>query len=217
RIRNELKQAQLVGLIYALAVAVVMLIVPQLARAGGPRYVAGVSYFAAGTQGVPLTWAQGAVNYYTDQGNLSPILPGPTADAFVASAFSQWTSIPTAAIAATQAGHLAEDVSGANVVVNSDGTITVPSDMLPGAVSTPVGIVYDLDGSVTDALLGQGAGSASSCFTNAAFGGIDNFGNDANFLHALVILNGHCAQTSTQLPDVQYRLTRVLARALRLA
>src|SRR2546427_6959587 len=101
RIRNELKQAQLVGLIYALAVAVVMLIVPQLARAGGPRYVAGVSYFAAGTKGVPLTWAQGAVNYYTDQGNLSPILPGPTADAFVASAFSQWTSIPTAAIAAT--------------------------------------------------------------------------------------------------------------------
>ncbi|HLB89706.1 MAG TPA: IPT/TIG domain-containing protein [Terriglobales bacterium] len=193
---------------------VISFVLPQLVRAGGPRYVAGVSYFAAGTKGVPLTWAQGAINYYTDQGDLSPILPGPTADAFVASAFSQWTSIPTAAVSATQAGHLAEDVSGANVIVNSDGTITVPSDILPGAVSTPVGIVYDLDGSVTDALLGQGAGSASSCFTNAAFGGIDNFGTNANFLHALVILNGNCAQTSAQLPDVQYRLVRVLGRVL---
>ena len=99
----------------------IFLVLPQLVRAGGPRYVAGVSYFAADTKGVPLTWAQGAINYYTDQGNLRSILPGPTADAFVASAFSQWTSIPTAAVSATQAGHLAEDVSGVNVIVNSDG------------------------------------------------------------------------------------------------
>jgi len=77
-----------------------------LAHAGGPKYVAGVSYFSQGTAGTPLTWAQGAITYYTDQGDLSPILPGPSADAFVADAFSQWTSISTAAVSATRAGQL---------------------------------------------------------------------------------------------------------------
>jgi hypothetical protein len=37
----------------------------QFARAGGPRYIAGISYFNSGTAGTPLTWAEGAVNYYT--------------------------------------------------------------------------------------------------------------------------------------------------------
>jgi hypothetical protein len=119
---------------FALRGSVVLLVVlPQLARAGGPRYVAGVSYFDPGTKGVPLTWAQGAINYYTDQGNLSPVLPGPSADALVADAFSQWTSIATAAVSATRAGQLAEDVSGANVIV-SGGVITMPADVLPTAV-----------------------------------------------------------------------------------
>jgi hypothetical protein len=185
----------------------------QLARAGGPRYIAGISYFNPGTAGVQLTWAQGAVNYYTDQGSLSPTVSGRQADALVADAFSQWTSIPTAAVSATRGGQLAEDVSGANVYRNSDGTITMPTDILPTATGTPVGIVYDVDGTVTDALLGQGAGDASECFGNAVFGGLDNFGTDAHFLHGLVVLNGNCVP---QLPDVdvEYRLVRVLGQVL---
>jgi len=83
---------------------ILTIVLSQLSWAGGPRYVAGVSYFDAGTKGVPLTWAQGAITYYTDQGNLSPALPGPGADALVADAFSQWTSIATAAVSATHAG-----------------------------------------------------------------------------------------------------------------
>ena len=195
-----------------LTLAVLPLCLPQRAHAGGPKYVAGTSYFNPGTAGVPLTWSQGSINYYTDQGNLSPILPGPSADALVADSFSQWTSIATSAVAATHAGQLAEDVSGANVFVNPDGTITMPADILPTATGTPVGIVYDADGTVTDALLGQGAGSSSACFANAVFGGLDNFGTDANFLHALVVINGNCAQASSQLTDVEYRLVRVLGR-----
>jgi hypothetical protein len=197
--------------IVAVVIILVCLIL-QSAFAGGPKYVAGVSYFNPGTVGTPLTWAQGTINYYTDQGNLSPILPGPSADAFVADAFSQWTSIPTAAVAAVHAGQLAEDVSGANVYRNPDGTITMSADIMPSATGTPVGIVYDLDGAVTDALLGQGAGS--DCFDNASFGGIDNFGTDASFLHALVVIDGTCAQTSSQLTDVEYRLVRVLGKVL---
>jgi hypothetical protein len=160
-----------------------------------------------------LTWTQGTISYYTDQGDLSSVLAGPSADSFVADAFSQWTSIPTAAVAAIHGGQLTENVSGANVAV-SNGVITAPADITPAAVNTPVGIVYDADGSVTNALLGQGAGSAASCFTYAAYGGVDNLGTNASFLHALVVLNGNCAQTSSQLPDVKYRLVRVLGRVL---
>ena len=184
------------------------------AQAGGPKYIAGASYFNSGLAGTPLTWSQGAITYYTDQGDLSPILPGPSADAFVASALSQWTSIPIVSVVVTHGGQLAENVSGANVFVNPDGTITMPADIEPTATGTPLGVVYDEDGTVTDALLGQGAGDPSECFYNAAYGGDDNLGVTANFLHALVVINGNCAQTSSQLPDVEYRLVRVLGRVL---
>jgi hypothetical protein len=196
-----------------LAIALLFLLL-RMAHAGGPAYVAGASYFDPSVNGVPLTWAGGSVSFYTDPGDLSPLLPHAGADAFVADAFSRWTLIPTAAVAATEAGALAEDVNGSNVTVNSDGSINMPSDILPAAVTKPVAIVYDADGKVTDALLGSGAGGPLYCFSNAVFGGTDNLGTDAHFLHALIILNGNCAQTSAQLPDVKYRLVRVFGRVL---
>src|ERR1700733_1956599 len=58
-----------------------------LARAGGPKYVAGSSYFNSSTMGQPLTWSLGQVSYYTDQGDLSPILPSAAANALVGDAF----------------------------------------------------------------------------------------------------------------------------------
>ncbi|MGA9041879.1 MAG: IPT/TIG domain-containing protein [Terriglobales bacterium] len=198
---------------YAVVIGL-MIVLPRIAAAGDPKYIAGVSYFNSGTTGVPLTWAQGVVTYYTDQGDLSPILPGASADALVADAISQWTSIPTAAVAATHAGQLAEDVNSSNVYVNSDGSVTMPADIMPTAITTPVGIVYDYDGSVTDALLGQGAGDPINCFNDAVFGGLDNLGTNANFLHALIVMNGNCALSSAQVPDVEYRLVRVLGRVL---
>jgi len=188
-------------------------LLPQLVCAGGPDTIAGISFFNPGLKGTPVTWNQGVVSYYTDRGNLSPVLPSASADAFVADAFSRWTSIPTAAVSAVRAGQLAEDVSGANVS-SAGGTITLPTDILPSATTFPLAIVYDADGSVTSALLGQGAGSVSSCFNNAAYGGVDSFGTDAHPQHALVVLNGVCAQTSAQLSDVEYRLVRVLGRVL---
>jgi len=203
-----------VTLVYSgVAILVLLLTLIQLAQAGGPRYIAGISYFNQGTAGTPLTWAQGAVNYYTDQGSLSPTVSGPQGDALVADAFSQWTSISTVALSVTHAGQLAEDVNGSNVYRNADGTLTMPADIMPTATGTPVGVVYDVDGTVTDAFLGQGAGDASECFGNAVFGGLDNFGTDAHFLHALVVLNGNCVAQLPD-PDVEYRLVRVLGQVL---
>jgi hypothetical protein len=181
-----------------------------LSRAGGPKYIAGTSYFSSTVTGQPLTWAQGQITYYTDQGDLSPVLDNADANTFVANAFSVWTAVPTAALAITSGGELAEDVNGSNIVVSSSGVITAPIDITPGATDKPVGIVYDYDGTVTDALLGSGAGAASQCFVNAVYGGVDNFSAEAYFLHALVVINGQCAQQSSQFPDVEYRLLRVL-------
>src|SRR5579871_1514217 len=117
-----------------------------LCHAGGPKRVAGTSYFDSTMAGQPLIWPQGVFAYYTDQGDLSPILPNASANSFVASAFSQWTSVSTAALSASNAGQLAEDVNGTNVTVNSDGTISMPADIQSTATGTPIGVVYDYDG-----------------------------------------------------------------------
>src|ERR1700722_17614155 len=200
----------------AIALAIVLCFA-LLSRAGGPEYVAGTTYFTSAAPGQPLVWAAGQILYFTDQGDLSPILPNASANAFVANAFAQWASVPTAAVAATSPGTLAEDVNGSNVIRNSDGSLTIPADIQPTATGTEVGVVYDYNGTVTDAFLGIGAGDSSQCFENAAFGGIDNFSASANFLHGLVIINGQCVQQSSQLTDVEYRLVRTLGQILGLA
>lgn len=144
----------------AIAAGIVLLGV-LMCRAGGPKHVAGTSYFDPGVTGRALTWPQGIITYYTDQGNLSPLLSNSSANSFVAGAFSVWTSVSTAAVVANNGGSLAEDVNGTNVTVNADGSISMPADIQPSTVGAPVGIVYDYDGSVTDALLGAGAGGSS--------------------------------------------------------
>src|SRR5262249_34835933 len=112
----------------ALAAGTVLLGV-LMCRAGGPKYVAGTSYFDPEVAGQPLIWPQGVISYYTDQGSLSPLLSGSAANSFVAGAFSVWTSVPTAALVANNVGPLAEDVNGTNVTVNSDGSISMPADI----------------------------------------------------------------------------------------
>src|ERR1700688_4991692 len=194
-------------LVVALAVIIFF---AALARAVGPEYVAGSSFFKGSTMGQSVVWSLGQVTYYTDQGDLSPILPQASANALVANAFTQWTSVSTAALTAINAGQLAEDVNGSNIGVDSNGAVIAPADITSSAMQFPVGIVYDYDGSVTDALLGAGAGDPSQCFWNAVYGSADNFSSGANFLHALVVINGQCALQSSQLTDVEYRLVRVL-------
>ncbi|MGH9523232.1 MAG: hypothetical protein ACRD3E_11950, partial [Terriglobales bacterium] len=161
-------------------------------------------------------WSNATVSYFTDQGALSPILNNTQADAFVAAAITPWTMAAGVGLTVSQAGHLAEDVNGGNIQ-GEFGVITGPADITPSATGTPLGIVYDYDGTVTDALLGVGAGSLAECFYNAVYGGPDNFSASGNILHAVAIINGVCAATSSQLPDVQYRLLRVLGHIFGLA
>lgn len=152
------------------------LALPIAVHAGGPAYVAG-SGFNSGAAGTPLTWAGGQISYYTDQGDLSTLLRQSDADSFVAAAFSLWTSVPTAALAATRAGQLDENVSGANVT-RSGAVLTMPADIQPTSAK-PFAIVYDSDGRVIDALLGTGASAGQNCATNAVVGGPDRLTADA--------------------------------------
>jgi len=194
-------------------ILLMMIFLPRAGYGGGPLNVAGVSYFNTGVAGTPLLWSGGILNYYTDQASLSPILDHSAADAFVADAFSRWTSIATAAVAANDSGQLAEDVNGDNVYRNGD-QIIMPADIMPTATTKPLGIVYDADGKVTDALLGEGAGGSDLCPTNSAYGGADNFDAAGTISHALLVINGNCAQNSGQLADLKYHLVRQLGHIL---
>src|SRR5581483_5056721 len=199
-------------LLRLLAIAVAVASLPAAAGAGGPLNVAGVTFFQSGLAGTPITWAGGQVSYYTDQGDLSSALTQPDADALVADAFLHWTTIPTAALSATRAGSLDEDVNATNVT-RAGGVITIPADIRPES-SKPLAIVYDQDGAVTDALLGAGASDPALCAANSVIGGVDRFGSDAHIAHGLVVLNGRCAQSPGDLQAFRYRLVRMLGRVL---
>jgi Bacterial Ig-like domain (group 1)/IPT/TIG domain len=195
----------------AIALALVLIFSAVTAFAGGPLYVAGISGFNSSATGQPITWRGGVVNYYTDQGNLSPLLPATSADSFVATAFASWSSVTTAALQINHAGQLSEDVSGSNV--QNAGSLILPVDIQPNSPMS-IAVIYDYDGSVVDAFLGTGAGSEDLCDSNSVISTADNFTADGHFAHALVIINGNCAQYATDLPILQYRLARQLGRVL---
>src|SRR6266404_683526 len=182
-------------------------------QGGGILYVAGVSGFDPNAEGKPITWANGNIVYFTDQGDAGPMLPQATANAFVADAISRWTSVSTAALVASRGGALAEDVNGTNVTNSVDG-ISLPLDIQASATNKPLAIVYDNDGQVVDALLGAGASDPSMCATNSVIGGADRFSTDAHIIHALIVINGRCAQNASDLPPLKYHLIRVLGRTL---
>lgn len=172
-------------------------------------YVAG-SGFDASARGKPINWLNGQIAYFTDQGNLGPLLDQAAANSFVADALSRWTSVSTSALTASRGGSLAEDVNGSNVGVNG----SLPPDIQPSATNKPLAIVFDNDGQVTDALLGAGASDPALCSSNSVLGGVDNFTSAGNFSHALIVINGRCAQSSTTLVALKYRLVRKFGEVL---
>lgn len=194
-------------------VLLLQLFAVQAARAGGPRWVAGSSYFDATVKGTPIVWSGGQVTYFTDLGALSSQVSQAQANAMVATAASAWNAVPTAAVLIQSGGSLAEDVSGANVTVGSGG-VTLPSDIQSSATNRPVAIVYDEDGSVINALYGAGASSPASCPTDGVLVSVDNLAVSGNIVHALILVNGLCATTTTQIANLQYQLVRGFGRVL---
>ena len=114
--------------IFAISVFLLWSAIPS--RAGGPAFIAGSGYLP-NVEGMPIVWAGGSLQYFTDQGNLSPILSNAQADSFVAAAFSAWTNVPGVTLSAAQGGHLAEDVTGSNIAATFAGVVTAPADISP--------------------------------------------------------------------------------------
>ena len=183
------------------------------AFAGGPRWVAGSSYFSSSVLGRRIVWKNGILNYYTDLGDLSPTVFQAQANALVASAAALWSGIPTAAIRIHAAGSLSEDVNGSNFLLGPAG-LTEPADVKSSAIGTPIGIIYDADGSVLDALEGRGASDPISCNVSGVTTLVDNFSSDATIAHALMVVNGRCATDAPHIALLQYELLRGFGRIL---
>ncbi len=193
------------GLLLALAPAVLV--------AGGPKYVAGATYFNPAALGQPVHWSGGVVQYYVDQGPLNSSIPNQQATAMVDAAAALWSAIPTAGVKLVDAGPLNEDVSSANVVAGNQ-VFTQPSDVTPSATSYPLGVVYDADGSVINALFGTGASDPTSCQNNGVWVWLDNINPDATIAHAIIVLNGLCATNSNLDQMMSYELERAFGRVL---
>jgi hypothetical protein len=203
-----------------------LLLLALSARAGGPKYVAGVSNFNSTVVGQPVHWANGQLNYYVDQGPLNSSVSNLQAKAMVDAAAALWSAIPTAGVTLTDKGTLKEDVSGSNLVVSGTGftvtneqtsqtgVITQPADVAPSATGTPLGIIFDADGSVTDALFGTGVAEQNSCQNNGVYVWIDNINPDATFAHGIIVLNGLCATNANLLDMMSFELERAFGRIL---
>ncbi len=194
-------------------VALLCLIAENSAYAGGPRWIAGSSYFNPSAKGKPVVWANGQIGYFTDMGKLSSTVTQAQANTMVTNAAAVWNAVTTAGVKITSKGTLSEDVNGTNVT-STAGVITEPVDIQSTATTKPVAIVYDADGSVINALFGAGASVASSCQENGVWTTVDNLTVAGNIAHAVMIINGLCATNTAQLAILQYQLVRGFGRIL---
>jgi len=197
----------------AIALAL-LLLAPAFAIAGGPKYIAGTSFFNPAVTGQPVHWAGGHVNYFVDQGPLSGFVTNLQATAMVDAAAALWSAVPTAGVTLTDSGPLNEDVGGSNIQVNSSGQITAPADVAPAATNYPLAVIYDADGSVINAVFGATASQPDACQNNAVYVWIDNFNPNATVAHAVIILNGLCATNSATLQMMSFELERAFGRVL---
>ncbi|HEV2485232.1 MAG TPA: IPT/TIG domain-containing protein [Terracidiphilus sp.] len=210
----RLRTTGLHSLALALLTLAFLALAPTTARAGGPKYIAGVSFFNPGVLGQPLNWSGGQLNYYVDQGPLNASVSNQQATAMVDAAAALWSAVTTAAVTLTDKGPLNEDVSGANILVNSAGQIAQPSDVTPTAAAYPLAVIYDADGSVIDAVFGATASQPTSCQNNSVFVWMDNLNPDATIAHAVILLNGLCATNADLLAMMSYQLERAFGRVL---
>lgn len=191
-----------------------VLLAGMAAWAGGPKYVAGSSYFNPAAAGQPLRWANGQVNYSLDQGPLNDTVSHAQAAAMVDAAAALWNAVPTAGVTLADKGVLNEDVNGGNILVNQSGQIVAPSDVTPAATNYPVSVIFDADGAVIDALYGPKASAPGACQENSVYVWLDSFHPDATFAHGIILLNGRCATSPGLLTMMSFELERAFGRIL---
>jgi hypothetical protein len=183
------------------------------AWAGGPKFVAGSSFFNATVEGEPVHWANGQVKYFVDRGPLNGSITNSQATAMVVAAAALWNAVATAGVSLTDAGQLNEDVSAANVVAGN-GVFAQPADVAPTATGYPLSIVFDSDGSVIDTLFGAGSSDPTGCQNTGVWTWLDNIRTDATSAHAVILVNGLCATSAALVQMMNFELERAFGRVL---
>ena len=196
-----------------LALAALLILSPAASNAGGPRLVAGTTWFNPGLAGTPIHWANGQVSYYVDQGPLSATVSNQQATGMVDAAAALWSAVPTAGVSLVRKGSLNEDVSGANAAAGS-GDLQQPADVASSATGYPLGVIFDDDGSVIDTVFGKDASDPSSCQSTGAMFWTDNLSPDATIAHAIILLNGRCTATANQIKMMAFLLERAFGEIL---
>ena len=197
----------------SISAATIAGLAPQPASAGGPKYVAGATYFNSAVLGQPVHWAGGRVNYYVDQGPLNSTISNQQATAMVDAAAAIWSAVPTAGVTLTDMGPLNEDVNGLNIAA-TNGVITAPADVTPSATNYPLAVIYDADGSVINAIFGSETSNPDTCQNNGVYVWLDTINPDATIAHAVIVLNGLCATTPNLLTMMSFELERAFGRVL---
>jgi hypothetical protein len=195
-----------------LCLGLICVSVTVVAHASGPRWITGAPYFYA--PGYPVVWYTDSPQYFIDPGDLSPYVNHAAADAIVTAAAGVWT-VPTSRLTLTYGGSLDEHIGSSNTYSSSTG-IVFPADVQPSNYLTKqIAVIYDSDGSITDLLLGAGAGMPSGCRQNAVTESVDSFRADGHILHAVLVLNGRCTgPVPEQQLQMQYQLMRAFGRVL---
>lgn len=186
---------------------------PAAVWGGGPRLVAGSTYFQPGVMGQPLLWPNGQLTYYVDQGALSAAVSNQQAVAMVDAAAALWSAVPTAGVTLKDGGSLNEDVNGTNVVAQNQ-VFAQPSDVAPTATAFPLGVVFDADGAVIDALFGAQVSDPTRCDLNGVTVWTDNLQPDATVAHAIILVNGRCADTPNHIAMLSFLLERAFGQVL---
>ncbi len=195
------------------ALLAALFLFPRGATAGGPRLVAGTTFFNTGLAGTPIHWANGQVNYYVDQGALSASVSNQQAVAMVDAAAALWSKVSTAGVSLVDKGSLDEDVSGANAVAGT-GNLLEPADVASSATSFPLGVIFDSDGSVINTVLGADSSDTSNCETTGVVVWTDNIQPNATVAHAVMVLNGLCTATAQQLAMMNVLIERAFGQIL---
>jgi|GEM_PF-2671084 len=151
------------------------------AIAGGPLNAVGTA---------PRKYVTFPITYRTDQGTLGAF-SNATATAISVYAFQQWDNVLTAALSFTNAGQLPRDVTSASDPYISGGT-QFTDKINP--------VVFDNNGSITDAKLGVGASTSVLGFAGSAYSG-------NTYVEGYAIINGALAGSGGTADQDRYRAT----------
>jgi len=155
------------------------------ADAGGPVGASGSSPRKYPASAFPLV-------YKTDQGTLGKF-SNAQAVGIAGYAFSQWDNIYSTTLSFINGGSLARDVTSATDAYIS-GTAQYGDGVNP--------VVFDTDGSITDAKLGVGAKNSVLGFAGSAYNTATN-----NYVEGYAIINGFLSGSATTTEEDTYKAT----------